>query len=473
MAIVAAYNCNALLGDGTLPDMAGYSRHLTLDPGVALTAGVTGKALLAVAGGASRAYAAGDYIGNGASFSCFARVKSQSSTAGVRVIAENLRGSDRRQSFLLSDASGNLAARITVGGIGNDVTYSSGVNVLDGAWHRVGVAYDALGTGDVTFWVDGTVVATVNRGAGAASEQNGVFAVGRGTGGVTDRRAQAAIEDVRWFNDPVYTSEAALFDAAVQNLVVGAYSYDETGAVVRDYTLKGNDLTLTASGSRVAGVHGQALESVGGHGAEGDVAFWTGGTFDRLTVCGWARITTPGGAAPFFSLETAAGVPKLQLFRGGAGALLMKVWGDTPTAPFDGNYLFTEDGALSTTEDRFIFANVNPTGWELRVYSAAGAVLVTTGGGTGNPPTNQPILSGITKMRQGGGVVRLDDSRVIRNYLNGQAVQALRAEAVTQEPTGTVSNLFYESGALSALYWESTPLDRLYLGTGLLYQADA
>lgn len=471
MAVVAAYNFNSLLSDGKVPDMAGYSRDLTLDSGVVLGAGYEGRGLQCDVGGGTASYTSGNYIGNGASFSCFARVKALSPTAGVRVIAENRRTSDRLQSFLLSDASGNLAARITVGGTGSDVTYSSGVNVLDGAWHHVGVAYDALSTGEVKFWVDGSVVATVARGTGTADEDNGTFAIGRSTTGATTQRANAVIDDLRWFNDPVYTSEASLFTASVLNLTVAAYSFDEVGSTVKDYTLRSNNLTLTANGSRAAAVNGTGLFSTTGHGAQGDVTFWTGGTFDRLTVCGWAKVTTTGGAAAFISLEDASSNPKLQVFRGGANAMLVKAWGDSTAAPFDGNYLFTDDNALSTSAWRFFFVNINPTGYELRVYDSSGTVLVNTGGSTGNPPTNAPIVSGISKLRLGGGIVALDDVRVLRNYVNGAAVQTLRAAAVTQEPApiladSPVGSLTLSGSAVAATRQTRTAVGGMALSGG-------
>lgn len=487
MAVVAAYNFNALLGNGKVPDMAGYGRDLTLDSGVALTAGHDNSGLQCDVGGATATYASGDYIGNGTSFSCFAWVKSLSSTPAVRVIAESVRGSDRIQSFLLSNTSGHLAARITVGGSGTDDTYSSGVSVLDGAWHFVGVAYDGIvgsGTGKVTFWVDGAVVATITRGTGDIAEQGGTFVVGRSVASPTTSRANAVIDDLRWFNDPVYMTatsgepEAALFSAPVQNLVVAAYNFDEAGSVVRDYTLRHNDLALTASGSRAAAVNNNGLFSTRSHGAEADVTLWTGGAFDRLTVCGWVKVTTTGSAAPFISLEDASGTPKFQVFRGGSLGLLGKVWGSSGVAPLDGTFIFTEDFALSTSEWRFFYFNVNPTGIQGYVLQADGTKVGDTGNGsgsaassTGNPPTNMPIISGVSKVRLGGGVAALDDVRIIRNFLNLTAVRDVRLAPVTQEPAGVLSNLAIGDLSVAGFAVGDSTVSGIALGDTLVFGA--
>lgn len=415
--------------------MAGYSRDLTLDSGVILGAGHDGRGLQCDVGGGTAAYTAGNYIGNGSQFSCFAWVKSLSSTPGLRVIAENRRTGDRVQTFLLSDASGNLAAVVGLGGISSTVR-SSGVSVLDGAWHHVGVAYDAITTGNLTFWVDGTVVSTTTLGTGNEAEYDGSFAIGRATTSASTNRANAIIDELRWFNDPVYTSEAYLFSAPVTNLVTAAYSFSEpSGSAVVDSTLRHNDIALTANGSRAAAKNGNGLYSTSGHGAEGDVTLWPGGTFDRLSVCGWVKVTTTGSAAPFLSLEDSSGNPKFQLFRGSALGLLVKVWGDSGTAPYDGSYAFTEDAALSTSEWRFFYFNANPTGLQAYVCDSTGARL-SVGGfvSSGGLPTNLPIISGVSKVRLGGGIAALDDVRIIRNYLNGPAVGALSQQPVIQEP---------------------------------------
>jgi hypothetical protein len=467
MAIVAAYNFDALLPNGKVPDMAGYSRDLTLDAGVALTAGHAGQGLQCTVGGAAITYPIDDYIGNSISFSCFAWVKSLSSSNTPRVIAANHRGNDWRQIFYLTDTNGYLSADIGV--VGGTITHaSSGVSVLDGAWHHVGVAYDALDTGDITFWVDGDVVATVAKGVPTPSSGDGTWYIGRSTSAAT-QTAQAVIDDLRWFNDPVYPTEGGYFTGPVLNLAVAAYAFDEVGGTVMDATLRDNDLTLTAEGSRAAAVNGNGLFSTGDHGAEATVDLWDSGAFDRLTVCGWARITTAGSAAAFLSLEDSGGTPKFQLFRGGGNAMLFKAWSISGAAPFNGDYRFGADGALSTSEWRFFFVNLNPTGYEARVYSAAGTVLDTFSALTGNPPTNAPIISGISQLRLGGGVVALDDVRIIRNYLNGTAVLDLLDTPVAPEPAGVLSDVAVGDLSIAGLSLGDVEVSGVALGDTLVF----
>jgi hypothetical protein len=449
MAIVAAYNFNAFLPDLRVPDKSGYGRHLTLDSGVSLGDGHTELALECVSGGALITYGASDYMASGQQASCFVWVKSLSSTAARRVIATLWRGTSHAIRFLLSNAAGNVA--VEYGNITSGTqTFASTTSIRDGAWHQVGFTVDVLSTTKVwRIFVDGVVVASGTPVADLPSDAAGTFTIGRDLASPATLTANAMIDDLRWFNDPVYETEASYFFGEVTNLTVAEYNFDAgTGTAVLDQTLRHNDLLMTANGQWIAGVSGTAVApiAVGNPAAQGVTLNLYDGTFDRISIMGWVKVVVNSGAAtPFISLEEADGTPVVQVFRGSSNGLLFKAWGD-PSRPFlDGSYKFGADGVLTTTEYHYFHININPTGWLIDVWNAAGSLIDSVGDSSyGTPPTNQPILEGITTLRIGGyaggagGAVAIDDLRIIRNYLNPLAVTNLRTTHVTQEPEGVI-----------------------------------
>lgn len=428
MAQVGTYNF-AVLVDGQVRDQACYGRDLTLDAGVSLAA--TGGLVCATGGARSAALGAGDYA-NSAVFSFIADVTPLDATPGVRYVVAHVRSDGTlAKGMLLSDADGFFAVEI------DGVRYSSGVDVLDGK-HNLCVVYDF--DGNLTFYVDGTQVhQTIRSNVNYATGTH--FSVGRGATAATGV-ARAVIGNLRLFNDPVYGEPEVqrFMSSPVEDMLTAAYNFDaNTGTVVVDQSIYGNDLALTPNGAWTPGKNGSALSPIANTGAAAIGTGLTLGDYDRLNVSCWVRVDFAGSAAPFLSLEAADGSPRFRLYRGGANGLLMKSWRqDDGTADV---YQFGNDGAFITGGPfAHVAVDINPTGWNMLLNGVNYA-----GGTNGRPPTNDPIIAGLSRLLVAGDVVSgpatIDDLRIIRNYLNPDAVQRLMAQPVTQVPRGTLNRL--------------------------------
>lgn len=455
MAVVGAYDF-AHLTSGKVRDLACYGRDLTMDAGASLQA--DGSGIRCATGGArSDALGSGDYA-NSAIFSFIADVTPLDSTAGVRYITTHVRGDNTlAKAFLLSDENGFFGVEI------DGTRYSSGVNVLDGK-HNLAVVYDF--DGNLFFYVDGLEVHQALR-ANTNYNTGAYFAVGRGataSAGV----ARAVIDNLRLFNDPVFgESEIQHFmNLPVTDLLMAAYNFDQlNGTSLADSSTYRNTLQKTANGSLGTGKNGQALIPAANTGPTAVGTGLTLGAFDRLNVSMWADVLFSGSAAPFLSLEKADGSPVFRLYRGGSNGLLMKSWRtDDGTAD---QYLFGPDEAMPIGVWTHIAVDINPTGWNMVVNGAPWA-----GGTNGNGPTNSPIVSDISVLRVGEGTsspAAIDDLRIIKNYLNPDAIQRLMNTPVTDVPAGVINNLRMGEVTPSAYYYGAAPVIAMYQGDVKVY----
>jgi hypothetical protein len=146
----------------------------------------------------------------------------------------------------------------------------------------------------------------------------------------------------------------------------------------------------------------------------------------------------------------------------------MKSWRqDDGTAD---QYHFTNDGVLSTDEYVHVAVDINPTGWNMHINGEN-----VTGGNNGLPPTNDPIISDVSILRFGDAVsspAAVDDVRIIKNYLNADAIKRLMASPVTRISRGTLNRLRIGELQPNKLYWGDDPIDAIYMGSTKVYGSD-
>lgn len=296
---------------GSLRDLNGLRNHAAPVGGSAqYAAGHTGSALVCEDGrGAVATIPAWRYYYDVAPgrFAAEVWVTSTSPTAAVRTALAK----GDAWSIDLSNASGNV--RFVHGGYVVDTTTS----VLDGDAHHILVVYDYTSSNPYVFeykiYVDGALVKTDAGNATVFSdtEADKVY-FGCLSPGV--QGADALIEDVRIWSDPVHPDEVATvnFTTPVWDGEVGVWPTAGSGAVT-DLGPQGNDLTLTSNGQRGSGWSGgtaiRPVDPAAGWTAQG--ALTLDRDFDRFSLTGRFAIARSGVQQRVLEISRSSGDPIL------------------------------------------------------------------------------------------------------------------------------------------------------------------
>lgn len=414
MAQAAGYSFNTDTVTGTtVRDLAGYFLDGTLVGSAALTTGKSGYGnALSLTGGAMQVPVADDTypLSDVAGLAVAAWVKLDTTTAASRCIASIHTGSGSLDwALYASNASGNVEFVI------EGAAYSTSTSVRDGSWHHVVAALDrTLGAGAevVRIAIDGTIVLSTS-GLTTNFQYFGGALLEAGRNVLTGTEVlDGAVDDLRWWNDPVETAYwSTIRDAEQVDLQLGIYPFDDgTGD---DSSIYNRDLTLAGSASFVAGLYGSALRSAAA-AAGGSVAV-NFGDVDRLAITGWVRLDTApvGSAAPVMALADAGGSNKFRAVVN-TDRTITCTW-----VTIYGTLSVTSTSALTVGQWARFHFNMNPTYVGIRLDSTSQTTVST---GNSFPHLTPTVLDLKTLFVGGdataGGQVSFDYVTFTQNFVD-------------------------------------------------------
>jgi hypothetical protein len=285
-------------------------------------------------------------------------------------------------------------------------------DVLDGDPHHILVTYDYIDEDPYVYeyriYVDGVLVET-DSGSATVWIDGESELVYFGCHGEGVQGAEALIEDVRIWSDPIHDDEVASVNMAtpVADFELGAWKFGGTGSTVIDLGSLGNNLTITANGARAAGTAGGdaliPVDPAAGWTATGSLTVEKG--IDRFSISGWFRMARSGVNQRVLEITRSSGDPILAFDINSENRAGVYAWND------DGDALTAfQSAAMGTTTWYKIFISVYPGSirWKFGSRETWGSVP------PGFYPLNAPAFTDQDEIRLDG---RWQDVRLIETYV--------------------------------------------------------